>query len=847
MRKVTIILLAFVTICLLNSIAFAEEYRWTYETIATNVSDSNYETSLDVYGDKVGISYFYNGAYNRIFYYAEKSGNSAWINTVLDSTGWPGGFEYSSLKFNPVSHDPQISYFKTGGNNENQVKQLKFAEFNGSSWNVNTLRTGDYPNNPSLEYNPSTNLPVIAFTENANPSTTALLKYNGQIFDKESIPNSRGRGVDLKFSNDGKAAVGFMDDGQQKLKVARQLQDNSWTIDTVDDIGTMVNLGGSHVSLQFDNNGILHAAYESSVPTGGKLKYATFNGTSWETQLLVDSQGISNANLLFNSSNNPTIAYYDGAGGGVKIAYMKNGSWNFDSIGGGYGMSNLVMDNNGSVYIAYFAYGSRDLIFAKGTPNYNINLISIPWYQNISPYNSTGAATAQMILNYVRTGTGLASLTQDEIYQYAKSPQPYGPDLNPDEMDKALGHFDPYDTLVSNWSNAYDSLPDGNPYKGYNFSVETFDPSVDTDAINKYMRDICHWMAYTVTKEDWRRDGDLVVNPNTPAAVPIYGTYSRWVIVKGFSSSANPCPEPYTNPWNTPDFTVYGFWIKDPLVPGIGQDTYKTAAECAATYFVPLSTTDSYNGKFIQVAEPPLEMSNAKVEILQPVANAGNLQFIGVTSPAVEAKALSYMASLSVTSASKVAIKKNNWSDIVPSTMLSDPDCQAAFNETRKGKPVLVKREDVENSDYYLVPFKKHVKKSGLLTSAVVILDANSGYFKEASWTLAPEKFLKINKNNAVRLIMNYIQRDFTNKLNKLPKISLKAYLKQKNVLYRNYAKLISYVNDAETQLCWKSNCDYSASPYEPYWRIDANGYIWYVTQRGKVISEDGLSVILGE
>ena len=100
-------------------------------------------------------------------------------------------------------------------------------------------------------------------------------------------------------------------------------------------------------------------------------------------------------------------------------------------------------------------------------------------------------------------------------------------------MSKVLGHFDPYDSLVSNAYNSYDSLPGGNPYKGYNFGVETFNPSSDSQAINEYMRDIAHWMSYTVTQDSWWLNGALVAKPNTPAAVPIYGSYSSWVTVNG--------------------------------------------------------------------------------------------------------------------------------------------------------------------------------------------------------------------------------------------------------------------------------------------------------------------------
>ena len=152
------------------------------------------------------------------------------------------------------------------------------------------------------------------------------------------------------------------------------------------------------------------------------------------------------------------------------------------------------------------------------------------WYQNAAPYNSTGAASCQMIINYIRQGAGQGLLSQSDIYKYAKGAGPYdGSELTPPQAARALGHFDPYDYLVSNSADTHDNDPDGNPYQGYNFSVDKYDPATDSEAMSHYMRDICHWMAYTVTKEFWWDDGDLTARPNTPALVPIYCTFYPFV------------------------------------------------------------------------------------------------------------------------------------------------------------------------------------------------------------------------------------------------------------------------------------------------------------------------------
>jgi hypothetical protein len=56
---------------------------------------------------------------------------------------------------------------------------------------------------------------------------------------------------------------------------------------------------------------------------------------------------------------------------------------------------------------------------------------------------------------------------------------------------------------------------------------------------------------------------------------------------------------------------------------------------------------------------------------------------------------------------------------------------------------------------------------------------------------------------------------------------------------------LLSYVRNAGAGLFWEPNSRYSLSPYQPYWKIDAGGYIWYVTQKSAVFPEKNINEIL--
>ena len=365
---------------------------------------------------------------------------------------------------------------------------------------------------------------------------------------------------------------------------------------------------------------------------------------------------------------------------------------------------------------------------------------------------------------------------------------------------------------MNNTYDIYDSNYDGNPFQGYNFTVDTY----ASGEITEYMRDIAHWMAYSVTREGWWLGGDLVARPNTPAAVPIYGTYDNWVAINGFAVSEDPAPDT-GNPWYTPDFTVYGFWLTDPTAGGIGEHVYVTASEAESTYFLPLTTGDKYDGKYLQVAEPPVVMSDANVEIANPIPDIANLEFIGVeTVKESEVMALSFDSFNETGYGTK--INKQSWKDLVDQYLLSDSGAVSAFEGTEMGEPILVHRLDDE-SDYYLIPFNKNNsyysvrhsrwRSKRTLTSGVIMLDTCEGYFKEASWTDEPIEYLQVSEWEAIILLLRHEMKCGRN---------------------------IWRYNDINTLLVWEPSI--SSSPFHPVWKITVDNNTWFITQGGQFINE---------
>ena len=462
--------------------------------------------------------------------------------------------------------------------------------------------------------------------------------------------------------------------------------------------------------------------------------------------------------------------------------------------------------------------------------------LPIPYYQ-VGDYYS-GAACSQMVLNYMRDGVA-DELTQEEIYNYGYS---YNYEENAEllEMDAravdyALGHFDPYDRG--------DPTGQGNPYRGYNFSIEVF----ESDEFTEYLRDIIHWMAYPVTVDYWWLDGDLVAQPHTPAVVPAYGNYEHWLVVNGASTSENPVPEPHTNPWYTPDFTVYGLWLTDPVVDGVGQDLYVIPREAQDTYLFTLVSEDRHNGKYVQVAEPPQVPSGAEVQMSKPKVNEETLRVVEIAKDINKNQELMtkdhwakfeqrlqvikrhiYDAALVVELKDDSKSKKNevsekeerdllrlifdinaqapvelDWKKIISSSLLTDEDFREAIDGAQARSFIKVKRTDKDNSFYYLIPFDKYVKGQ-FLTAAAIIIDAEDGSFQQASMVQAPVRFIQVSKEKALELVLAQSPQ----------------------------------LQDTEltVELVWKPG-GLSPSPFYPYWRITVGDQEYLITPKGTLFT----------
>jgi hypothetical protein len=334
-----------------------------------------------------------------------------------------------------------------------------------------------------------------------------------------------------------------------------------------------------------------------------------------------------------------------------------------------------------------------------------------------------------------------------------------------------------------------------------------------------------------------------------PGAAPAYGNYSNWMVIRGIHTNKTPS-------FTQGSYEIYGFWINDPFNTtlegpgGIGENTYKSVDQWSSIYHKKLNesgvnTSDSYYNKYVAVCEPPedddveVTLAHAKprfADAIAPMLAEEPMMVYGIEQLALE-KVVKDDESLKIVKAAIEGVTE----ELVP----YDNDFADLFAKTVPGKPKLVTSD---NGDYYVVPFNvpakvrppvkrmpveiERPKMSGLRklervkrvaanaviepivieplkverTLVVVLVDAEDGSFKEASWVDDPVKYLPVSKIAALKLALGKIDitsaRDIQFELRSKPTIEL------------------VYTGE---------------SPYYPDWKITVGGTVFYVSQDGTV------------
>ncbi|MDB5324322.1 MAG: exported protein of unknown function [Phycisphaerales bacterium] len=273
---------------------------------------------------------------NGVLKYAQRDSAKVWGTTQIIDNGVQVG-NFASMTLDSQGR-PGVAYYDA-----NQA-DLKYAHFNGSSWDVQTVEstktTGYYP---SLKYDNSDN-PVIAYYyKTSGDLKLATGSSSGWSFTTVDSKGDVGRYPSLGLNPaTGRWGIAYESTSAGAFRYAAQTK-SGWNVTTVDVNGA----GGGFISLAFDQNS--NPAFSYYDAQNSDLRFARFTGTKWSTTTVASkrSQGLY-TNLFFDAGNggNPVIYYFNKTNNTLMDARSDGSTWTYEVLATGGGRHNQVALNS---------------------------------------------------------------------------------------------------------------------------------------------------------------------------------------------------------------------------------------------------------------------------------------------------------------------------------------------------------------------------------------------------------------------------------------------------------------------------------------------------------------------
>ena len=165
----------------------------------------------------------------------------------------------------------------------------------------------------------------------------------------------------LVFDRSDKPRISYQDMTNGKVKYA-EWTGSSWNTSDIAVAGT----DGGYTSLALDRSGFPRIGYYDA--TDHDLKYASWDGTAWNNQTVDNAGDVGQyTSLALDSSGNPRISYYGATDHDLKYAYWDGTVWNSQTVdnAGDVGQyTSLALDRSGNPRISYYGATDHDLKYA---------------------------------------------------------------------------------------------------------------------------------------------------------------------------------------------------------------------------------------------------------------------------------------------------------------------------------------------------------------------------------------------------------------------------------------------------------------------------------------------------
>jgi len=270
------------------------------------------------------------------------TGYAAWVHEKVTSAGFHSCIALDS------NGNPHIAYETTGHDSDSKIM---YASHDGSSWQTEIVaHVGDFNSRPSLALD-SNGTPMISYTP-ANDGGLEYAARGDSSWTTQTVDSSWGvgRSSSITMDTSGNPQISHYKTGQYTsdghLKFALW-NGSSWENSVVDDTDDT----GYSPSLALDSAGQARISY-FDYGNRQDLKYAAWSGTDWDIEI-VDSDGVvgRGSSLKLDQFDRPIISYHSyNYKSGLKYAAWNGVSWDIQTVDSDcYSMdTSLALDSSGA-------------------------------------------------------------------------------------------------------------------------------------------------------------------------------------------------------------------------------------------------------------------------------------------------------------------------------------------------------------------------------------------------------------------------------------------------------------------------------------------------------------------
>jgi hypothetical protein len=339
--------------------SLVEGAEWQIGVVEETVGGTFSSLRVDKFGNAHVAAF--DASHSRVTYSFWDHQLNRWFNTPLD---FASGFCALALD---SKQRPHISYPTGSG-------VLKHAYWDGKAWKTQPIeiqaRIINYFTSIALD---SSDNPSISFYEEAGAGLNVLrlrmVTWNGKFWELRTVDPDEGSGkfnwMEIDSAGHPQIVYGNVEYKNASLRYAWWNGD-SWERDILEGAGKPGTSMWS-VSLVLDKSNAPHIAYVDV--TNRLVKYGQRKNGAWQLRAIdsIASVGYPDrTGIALDTEGNPYISYYDPGLGVLKVAHPKDGKWVIEVVDQDFaGLASSLQISHDLIWLTYADATGERLKFAR--------------------------------------------------------------------------------------------------------------------------------------------------------------------------------------------------------------------------------------------------------------------------------------------------------------------------------------------------------------------------------------------------------------------------------------------------------------------------------------------------